>query len=130
MSRSAFAARFATLAGEPVTHTDTMAHATGARYFDVVPRFNSSDLMRSETILYGGVMYKSSIGIEVPDPSVVANGDTAIAVMLIRASGTLKDDCAVGYWVRDRILSTVRSQRVIRHEHISLPADPRAGVQS
>jgi ketosteroid isomerase-like protein len=98
-------------------------------YFDVVPplQFVGSDAVRKNLLRWFDG-YKSSIGLEIGGSSIVANGDTAAAFMLIRASGTLKDGRKVGYWVR----ATICCQRsdhgwVITHEHISLPVDFKTG---
>jgi ketosteroid isomerase-like protein len=72
--------------------------------------------------------FEDSIGQEIRDLNIVASGDVAVAFMLIRASGTLKDGRKVGYWVR----ATSCFQRsnhgwLITHEHVSLPVDPESG---
>jgi ketosteroid isomerase-like protein len=62
--------------------------------------------------------------MEFRDLNILASGDIAVAYMLNRTSGTLKNGREVGYWVR----ATVCCQRsdhgwAISHEHISLPVD-------
>ena len=66
--------------------------------------------------------------MEIRGSNILAGGDIAVAHMLIRAGGTLKDGRDVGYWVR----ATVCCQRsdhgwLIAHEHISLPVDFPSG---
>ena len=98
-------------------------------YFDVVPplRFIGSGALRNNFLRWFDG-YKSSIGLEIRDLTIAANEGTAAAFMLIRASGTLKDERDVGYWLR----ATVCCQRsdlgwVITHEHVSLPIDFKTG---
>ncbi len=98
-------------------------------YFDVVPplQFVGSDAVRKNFLRWFDG-YENSIGLEIGGSSIVVNGDTAAAFMLIRASGTLKDGRELAYWVR----ATVCCQRsnhswVITHEHISLPVDFKTG---
>jgi ketosteroid isomerase-like protein len=98
-------------------------------YFDVVPplQFVGSDAVRKNFLRWFDG-YKGPIGVEVGSSSVVADANTAVAFMLIRASGTLADEREVGHWVR----ATVCCQRsdlgwVITHEHVSLPIDFTTG---
>jgi ketosteroid isomerase-like protein len=98
-------------------------------YFDVVPplRFTGSAAVRGNFLRWFDG-WKSSIGVEIRDLNILASGDIAVAYMLHRTSGTLKDGREVGYWVR----ATVCCQRsdhswLITHEHISLPVDFKSG---
>jgi ketosteroid isomerase-like protein len=94
-------------------------------YFDVGPplKFTGSDAVRANFLRWFDG-FKSSIGQEIRDPHILVSEDIAIAYMLIRASGTLKDEREVGYWVRATV-SCKRSNHtwLITHEHISLPFD-------
>jgi ketosteroid isomerase-like protein len=98
-------------------------------YFDIVPplRYAGTVALRSRFSDWFG-RWKTSIGQETHDVTVVASGDIAAAHMLIRASGTLKDGREVGYWVRTSN-SCQRSSGgwLITHEHVSLPVDLRTG---
>jgi uncharacterized protein (TIGR02246 family) len=98
-------------------------------YFDVVPplQYAGSDAVRANFLRWFGG-FESSIGQEIRDPHILVSGDIAVAHMLVRASGTLKDGREVGYWVR----ATVGCKRsdhkwLITHEHISLPFDFEKG---
>ncbi len=94
-------------------------------YFDVVPghQYTGSAAVRANFLRWFDA-WQSAIGQEIRDLHILANGDIAVAYMLIRASGTLKNGREVGYWVR----ATVGCQRsdhtwLIAHEHVSLPVD-------
>ncbi len=98
-------------------------------YFDVVPplQFTGSAAVR-ENFVRWFASWESAIGQDIHDVQLLASGDTAVAFMLIRASGTLKNGREVGYWVR----ATIGCRRaphgwVIAHEHISLPVDVASG---
>jgi uncharacterized protein (TIGR02246 family) len=98
-------------------------------YFDVVPplQFIGSAAVR-ENFVRWFESWESAIGQDIRDMQILASGDTAVAFMLIRASGTLKNGREVGYWVR----ATIGCRRsphgwVIAHEHISLPVDVASG---
>jgi ketosteroid isomerase-like protein len=95
-------------------------------YFDLVPplRYVGADALR-ERFLEWFESFEGPIGQEISDLNVVESADVAIAHMLIRASGTLKNGQEVGFWVR----ATSGCRRsgdewLITHEHISLPVDP------
>jgi ketosteroid isomerase-like protein len=94
-------------------------------YFDVVPplRYAGSDAVRANFLRWFGG-FESSIGQEIGESHILVSGDLAVAYMLIRASGTLKDGREVGYWVRATVCCK-RSQHgwLITHEHVSLPFD-------
>ncbi len=95
-------------------------------YFDLVPplQYVGSDALRERFLEWFG-SFEGPIGQEISDLQVVEDGNTAIAHMLIRASGTLKNEQQVGFWVRATD-SCRRSddEWLIAHEHISLPVDP------
>jgi ketosteroid isomerase-like protein len=99
-------------------------------YFDVVPplQFTGSDAVRANFLRWFGG-FESAIGQEIRDPQILVSGDVAVAYMLIRASGTLKDGREVGYWVRATVCCKRSDQRwLITHEHISLPFDFERGT--
>src|SRR5919106_5513554 len=88
-------------------------------YFDLVPplQYVGSAALRGR-FLHWFDRWKSSIGQEIRDLSIVASGDIAAAHMLIRAGGTLKNGHEVEFWVR----ATDCCQRsnhswLITHEH-------------
>ena len=98
-------------------------------YFDVVPplQFTGSAAIRRNFLRWFD-SWQSAIGQDFRDLNIVVSGELAVAHMLIRASGTLKNGREVGYWVR----ATVGCRRsdqgwVITHEHISLPVDVASG---
>jgi SnoaL-like domain len=68
-------------------------------YFDVVPplQFTGSAAVRDNFLRWSDG-YK--IAVDIRGLSILASRDIAVAHMLIRASGTLKDGREVGYWVR------------------------------
>lgn len=98
-------------------------------YFDVVPglRYTGSAALRPRFLdWFGG--FEGPIGQEIGDSKILASGDIAVAIMLIRAGGTLKNGREVGYWVR----ATSCFQRsdhgwLVTHEHVSLPVDFESG---
>lgn len=98
-------------------------------YFDVVPplRYTGSAAVRRNFLRWFDA-WQSAIGQETRDVHIVASGDIAVAHMLIRASGTLKNGREVGYWVRATVCCQRSEDRwVIRHEHVSLPVDMASG---
>lgn len=101
-------------------------YSPGIVYFDLVPplQYVGADALRERFLHWFGT-FEGPIGQEISDLNVVEDGEAAIAHMLIRASGTLKNGQEVGYWVR----ATDGCRRsgdewLITHEHISLPVDP------
>jgi ketosteroid isomerase-like protein len=98
-------------------------------YFDLVPGLQYTE----SSAVWGNFLrwfdgWKSSIGQEIRGLSILASGDIAVAYMLIRASGTLKDRREVGYWVRATVCCQRSDHRwLIAHEHISLPVDFESG---
>ena len=101
-------------------------YAPNITYFDVVPPLQiiGSDAVR-RNFLRWFESWESSIGVEIRDRNIVVSGDVAVAYMLHRTSGTLKNGREVGYWVR-ATLCCQRSNHawLITHEHISLPIHP------
>ena len=98
-------------------------------YFDVVPplQYVGSAALRGR-FLHWFDGFEGSIGQEFRDLNVLASGDIAVASMLIRASGTLRNGQEVGRWVRVTS-SFQRSNQswLITHEHVSLPVDLESG---
>jgi uncharacterized protein (TIGR02246 family) len=98
-------------------------------YFDVVPplHYTGSAALRRNFLRWFDA-WQSEIGQEIRDLTVAASGEIAVAHLLIRASGTLKNGHEVGYWVRATVCCQRADQRwVITHEHISLPVDVASG---
>jgi ketosteroid isomerase-like protein len=99
-------------------------------YFDVVPplRYAGSETLRSRfSHWFDG--WRSSIGQETRDLSIMVSGEVAAAHMLIRASGVLKNGQEVGYWLRASNFCRRSTNRwLITHEHVSLPVDFRSGT--
>ena len=98
-------------------------------YFDVVPPLHYTGLAAvRKNFLRWFDAWQSAIGVEIRDLTILTSGDVAVASMLHRTSGTLKNGREVGYWLR----ATVCCQQshhgwVIAHEHISLPVDVASG---
>jgi uncharacterized protein (TIGR02246 family) len=95
-------------------------------YFDVVPplHYTGSAAVRRNFLRWFDT-YEGSISQEIRDLHILASGNIAVAHLLIRASGTLKNGHEVGYWVRATVCCQQADQRwVITHEHVSLPVDP------
>jgi uncharacterized protein (TIGR02246 family) len=98
-------------------------------YFDVVAplHYTGSAAVRRNFLRWFDA-YKGSIGVEIRDLNILASGDIAVAHLLHRTSGTLKNGREVGYWVRATVCCQQAHQRwVIMHEHISLPVDVASG---
>ena len=94
-------------------------------YFDLVPplQYIGSAALRQRFLQWFDG-WKSSIGMEIRDLTIVASGDVAAAHMLLRASGTLKNGHEVGYWVRASDCCRRSDDGwLITHEHVSLPVD-------
>jgi ketosteroid isomerase-like protein len=101
-------------------------------YFDLVPplRYTGAAALR-ERFSDWFSRWKSPIGQELRDVTVVASGDVAAAHMLIRTSGTLNDGREIGYCVRTSdFCRRSDGQWLITHEHVSLPVDVRSGSAS
>jgi ketosteroid isomerase-like protein len=102
-------------------------------YFDLVPGLENRLQYTGYGALRGRFLHmfdgwQSAIGQELRDVTIVASGDLAVASMLIRASGTLKNGREVGYWVRATSCCQRSPDRwVITHEHISVPVDVASG---
>ena len=80
-------------------------------YFDLVPplRYAGSAAIRRNFLRWFD-SWKSSIGAEIRDLHIAASGQTAVAFMLHRTSGTLKDGREVRILgTRDRLLPAIRS---------------------
>jgi ketosteroid isomerase-like protein len=98
-------------------------------YFDIVPglQYTGSAALRPRFLeWFDG--FDGPIGQEIRDLHISASGEVAVAYMLIRASGTLKNGREVGYWVR--VTSAGRRSEgrwFITHEHVSLPVDFESG---
>ena len=98
-------------------------------YFDVVPglQYTGSAAVRRNFLRWFDA-WQSAIGQDIRDLHILANGDIAVAYMLIRASGTLNDGREVGYWVRATVCCHRSNDRwLITHEHVSLPVDFASG---
>ena len=97
-------------------------------YFDVVPplQFTRSEVVRRNFLRWFD-SWESAIGVEIRDRNIVVSGNVAVAYLLHRTSGTLKNGQAVDYWVRATICCQRSDQGwLIIHEHISLPVDPKS----
>ena len=98
-------------------------------YFDVVPglQFTGAAALRARFVQWFDSV-AGSISMEIRDLNILVGRDIAVAYMLNRTSGTLKNGREVGHWVR----ATVGWQRsnhkwLIKHEHISLPINFESG---
>ena len=92
-------------------------------YFDVVPglQFPGSAALRARFLQWFDSV-ASSISMEIRDLNILVGEDIAVAHMLNRTSGTLKNEREVGYWVRATVCCQRSNHRwLIKHEHISLP---------
>jgi ketosteroid isomerase-like protein len=101
-------------------------YAPDITYFDVIPPldYTGFDAVRGNFLRWFDA-WSSSIAIEISSLKIVTSGEIAIAHMLIRTSGTLKNRLEVGYWVRATLCCQRSDTRCwIMHEHISLPVDP------
>lgn len=99
-------------------------------YYDVVPplRYVGSEALRKRFLEWFG-SYATEVGQEIRDLKVWADGDIAIAAMLIQSSGTLRSGQKIGAWARATSCFQRSNNRwLITHEHISLPVDPRSGT--
>jgi ketosteroid isomerase-like protein len=97
-------------------------------YFDVVPplrHIGAVAVRKNFERWFGG--WTGPIGAEVRELSVLGSGDVAVAHMLHRTSGTLKDGRKVGYWVRVTVGCRRADRWLITHEHVSLPVDVMSG---
>ena len=95
------------------------------------PLSSTPDLLQSGGISCGGLdAWKSSIGVEIRDLHILASGEIAVAHMLHRTSGTLKNGREVGYWVRATVCCQRSDHRWGLRTNISpCPLILRAGVR-
>lgn len=104
-------------------------YSPGIVYFDVVPplRYVGSAALRGRfSHWFDG--FEGPIGQDVRDLTVVASGHVAVAHMLIRSGGTLKNGREVELWVRaTSCCERSQSGWLIVHEHVSLPVDLESG---
>ncbi len=104
-------------------------YASSIIYFDVVPplQYVGSVALRNRfSNWFEG--YESGIEQEVRDLHIWVSGDAAIAAMLIRSGGTLKNGKEIGLWVRaSNGFQWSDGEWLITHEHISVPVDLRSG---
>jgi ketosteroid isomerase-like protein len=98
-------------------------------YFDAVPplRYVGSAVLRDRFLQWFDG-YSSGIEQDVRDLNIMVGEDIAVAFMLIRTGGTLKNGNEFESWVR----ATSCCKRsdlawLITHEHISVPVDPSSG---
>ena len=101
-------------------------YAPDITYFDVVPplQHTGSDSVQRNFLRWFD-SYESSIGLEMRDLKILLSGDVAVAHMLLRTSGTLKNGHAVEYWVRATVCCQRSNHRwLITHEHISVQINP------
>jgi ketosteroid isomerase-like protein len=96
-------------------------------YFDIVPglQYVGSEALRSRFLDWFG-NFDGPIRQEIRDQDlhIQASGDIAVAYMLIRAGGTLKNGPEVDYWVRVTSTFQRSEQRwLITHEHVSVPVE-------
>jgi ketosteroid isomerase-like protein len=104
-------------------------YSSDITYFDIVPglQYVGSAALRPRFLQWFDA-FEGSIGQEIRDLNILAGGDIAVAYMLIRASGTLKDGREVRYWVRATSCCRWSNDRwLISHEHVSLPVDSVSG---
>jgi ketosteroid isomerase-like protein len=104
-------------------------YSPGIVYFDIVPplRYVGSAALRGRfSNWFDG--FDGPIGQDIHDLDIAASGHVAVAHMLIRSGGTLKNGPEVERWVRATSCSE-RSQGswLIVHEHVSLPVDLASG---
>jgi ketosteroid isomerase-like protein len=98
-------------------------------YFDGVPplKYTGSTSLRGRFLEWFG-SYTSGIDQEIRDLSISTNGDIAVASMLIRSGGTLKNGQDIRVWARATSCCLCSNgEWLITHEHVSLPVDPRSG---
>jgi ketosteroid isomerase-like protein len=98
-------------------------------YFDVVPglQFTGSATLRARFLQWFDSA-EGSIRMEIRNLNILAGGDIAVAFMLNRTSGTLKNGREVGYWVRATVCCERSNHKwLIKHEHISLPINFESG---
>lgn len=104
-------------------------YSPGIIYFDVVPplQYAGAAALRDRFLDWFD-RFEGAIDQEMGDLNISGSGDVAVACMLIRAGGALKDGRTVKYWVRATTCCQRSNQRwLITHEHISLPVDMKSG---
>jgi ketosteroid isomerase-like protein len=98
-------------------------------YFDVIPplRYSGATALRNDFLRWFDI-WEGPVGVEIRDRRILASEDVAVAHMLHRTSGTLKDGREVAYWVRATVCCQRSNHRwFIAHEHVSLPIDFKSG---
>jgi uncharacterized protein (TIGR02246 family) len=95
-------------------------------YFDVVPplQYVGSAALR-DRFRHWFDGYRSGIGAEVHDLTIVAGGEVAFLSALVRTSGTLQNGTELDAWARaTSCFKRSDGSWLITHEHISVPVDP------
>ncbi|GLQ57135.1 YybH family protein [Devosia nitrariae] len=98
-------------------------------YFDTVPplQYVGTAVLR-DRFLHWFDGWKGSIGQEIRDLKISASGDVAVAYMLVRASGALKNGLEVERWVRVTSCCQRSDDKwLTAHEHVSFPIDFASG---
>jgi ketosteroid isomerase-like protein len=100
-------------------------------YFDIVPglQYTGSAALRPRFLeWFDNFEGPIEQGLREDDLHIQVSGDLAIAYMLIRAGGTLKQAGEVGYWVRATSCFQRSDQGwLVTHEHVSVPVDFGSG---
>ncbi len=96
-------------------------------YFDIPGQYIGSAALRSRfSDCFGS--YEDAIVQEVRDLDIKASGNIAIASMLIRSGGTLKNGQEVKLVVRTTsCYQQLNNTWLITHEHVSLPVNLKTG---
>lgn len=100
-------------------------YAADVVYFDIVPplRYVGHVALRARFLDWFG-RYESAIGQDIDELRISASADVAVASMLIRSGGMLKNGTEVGFWVRaSTCCRRMEHGWAIVHEHVSLPVD-------
>lgn len=97
--------------------------------FNVLPphRITGRDVVLEGTRAWFGA-YPATIGYEVHDLQVSADGDVGFCAFVYRVTGTLGSGDDVDMWVRATLGCERRDGRwVVTHDHESVPWDPQTG---
>ena len=98
-------------------------------YFDIVPPLQYvGHAALQDRFLNWFDGFDGPIGQELHELRILVSGEIAVASMLIRASGTVKNGPDVERWVRTTSACQESMNRLlISHEHVSLPVDLETG---
>jgi ketosteroid isomerase-like protein len=104
-------------------------YATGIVSFDVRPPLRCLGVdAKLGNWVDAFTTFQQPLDYVVRDLTIIVDGDLAVAYSLNQLSGTLKSGNRGGAWVRATLcFRKIDGNRLIAHDHASVPVDPQSG---